>query len=146
MEDVRFSLERLYPERKLAFSVAAGLTAVCTEDDLGEMIGNLADNACKWATQTVRISATRSGVRVLIQIEDDGPGLNEDQRARALMRGERLDEGMPGHGLGLSITDEARGASRRRAAARTLGTWRALRNPGPARGLISAIKLLQLER
>ena len=74
MEDVRFSLERLYPERKLD-SRANGLAAACAEDDLGEMIGNLADNACKWAAQTVRISARGSGGRIVVQIDDDGPGL-----------------------------------------------------------------------
>ena len=103
MDDVRFSLERLYPGRKLEFDLPKGLKAICAEDDLGEMIGNLADNACKWASQMVRISAKRSGGRVLVQIDDDGRGLNEDQRAQALMRGERLDESLPGHGLGLSI-------------------------------------------
>ncbi len=103
MEDVRFSLERLYPERKLEFSVPAGLAAACAEDDFGEMIGNLADNACKWAASTVRISARRSGGRILIQVDDDGPGLNEEERTHVLTRGERLDESMPGHGLGLCI-------------------------------------------
>ena len=103
MEDVRFSLERLYPNRKLEFRVPAGLAAACTEDDCGEMIGNLADNACKWAASTVRISARRSGERILIQVDDDGAGLNEEERAHVLTRGERLDESMPGHGLGLCI-------------------------------------------
>ena len=103
MEDVRFSLERLYPERKLELTMPVGLTAACAEDDLGEMIGNLADNACKWAARTVRISARGSDGRIRVQIEDDGPGLKEDQRTRALTRGERLDETIPGHGLGLSI-------------------------------------------
>jgi signal transduction histidine kinase len=103
MEDVRFSLERLYPGRKLQFDLPNGLTAVCAEDDLGEMIGNLADNACKWATETVRVSARNSRGRILVQIDDDGPGLKEEQRAQVLARGERLDETMPGHGLGLSI-------------------------------------------
>ena len=103
MEDVRFSLERLYPGRKLQFDLPNGLTAICAEDDLGEMIGNLADNACKWATETVRVSARNSRGRILVQIHDDGPGLKEEQRAQVLARGERLDETMPGHGLGLSI-------------------------------------------
>ena len=104
MADVRFSLERLYPERKLEFSVPPGLAAACAEDDLGEMIGNLADNACKWAARTVRISAKRSGGSILVQVDDDGPGLDEEQRTHVLARGERLDESRPGHGLGLSIT------------------------------------------
>ena len=55
MEDVRFSLERLYPQRQLEFHIANALAAACAEDDLGEMIGNLADNACKWAQRIVRI-------------------------------------------------------------------------------------------
>ncbi len=103
MEDVRFSLERLYPGRKLEFSVPHGLFAACAEDDLGEMIGNLADNACKWAARTVGISARSPDGRIVVQIDDDGPGLKEEQRAQVLTRGERLDESMPGHGLGLSI-------------------------------------------
>ena len=104
MEDVRFSLERLHPQRQLEFHIANGLAAACAEDDLGEMIGNLADNACKWAQRIVRISARCPDGRVLVQIDDDGPGLNEDQRAQVLMRGERLDKSVPGYGLGLSIT------------------------------------------
>ena len=103
MEDVRFSLKRIYPERQLEFDIAEGGAAACAEDDLGEMIGNLADNACKWAARTVRISARRSGGHVLVQIDDDGPGLTDEQRAQVLARGKRLDESMPGHGLGLSI-------------------------------------------
>ena len=109
MEDVRFSLERLYPGRKLQFDLPNGLTAICAEDDLGEMIGNLADNACKWATETVRVSAGNSRGRILVQIDDDGPGLKEEQRAQVLARGERLDETMPGHGLGLSIAAKLAG-------------------------------------
>jgi signal transduction histidine kinase len=103
MEDVRFSLARLYPERRLEIRLQPALAAACAEDDLGEMIGNLADNACKWAARTVRISAWPSGARILIQVDDDGPGLSDDQREEVLARGKRLDESMPGHGLGLSI-------------------------------------------
>jgi signal transduction histidine kinase len=103
MEDVRFSLSRLYPDKTLECEVSPGLLFPGEVDDLGEMIGNLADNACKWARRAVRISAFRSGDRIRVQIEDDGPGLDETACAKALTRGERLDTAMPGHGLGLSI-------------------------------------------
>jgi signal transduction histidine kinase len=106
MDDIRFSLERLYPGKLLQIGALEGLTAACSEDDLGEMIGNLADNACKWARQRVCISAERDGGRIRICIEDDGAGLTEEQRAEALGRGKRLDERMPGHGLGLSIASQ----------------------------------------
>ena len=72
--------------------------------DLEEMIGNLAENAVKWGRSCLvfRISAGQG--RVLIAIEDDGPGLAETDAPRALIRGARLDEtGPPGAGLGLAI-------------------------------------------
>ena len=77
------------------------------------MLGNLADNACKWASSQVFISATalpgegRGGrQRLLITVEDDGPGLTEEQRQRIGKRGMRLDETKPGSGLGLSIVSD----------------------------------------
>jgi signal transduction histidine kinase len=71
--------------------------------DVDEVIGNLLDNACKWASTkvTVRIGGEAGRVRVII--EDDGPGLPEAERARVFERGIRLDESIPGTGLGLSI-------------------------------------------
>lgn len=84
------------------------------EQDLQEMVGNLLDNACKWARSTVHV-----GVRVWpvdpatpqlrLEIEDDGPGIDADQRARALGRGVRLDESVAGSGLGLAIVQELSG-------------------------------------
>ena len=100
MADVRFSLKRIYPERQLEFGIADGLAAACAEDDLGEMIGNLADNACKWAARRVRISARRAGGRVLVQIDDDGLGLTDEQVPRVLARGKRLDEACRDMALG----------------------------------------------
>ncbi|BAU46808.1 histidine kinase [Sulfurifustis variabilis] len=81
-------------------------------EDLLELLGNLLDNACKWAASRVRIevgrdhaaSAVGRGKAALrITVEDDGPGLPEVEATAALERGTRLDESVPGHGLGLAI-------------------------------------------
>lgn len=74
--------------------------------DLEEMAGNLIDNACKWARAQVTVTARRDGARLLLDIEDDGPGLTEAERARVGTRGERLDESVPGSGLGLAIVHD----------------------------------------
>lgn len=71
--------------------------------DLSELLGNLLDNACRWATAKVRIAAARADDRLKVEIGDDGPGIAADQRAKALQRGGRLDERKPGSGLGLTI-------------------------------------------
>jgi signal transduction histidine kinase len=77
--------------------------------DLEEMIGNLVDNACKWAAGRVAISGevARDGerARLVLTVEDDGPGLPEEARG-TLKRGRRLDESKPGSGLGLSIVSD----------------------------------------
>lgn len=72
--------------------------------DLEEMLGNLMDNGCKWASGRVRVRCqTRDGGRLFLTIEDDGPGLSAQQRTQVGERGERLDESVPGSGLGLAI-------------------------------------------
>jgi signal transduction histidine kinase len=71
--------------------------------DLEEMLGNLIDNGCKWARGRVRVRCERSGGRLVLTVEDDGPGLSEQQRTQVGERGERLDESVPGSGLGLAI-------------------------------------------
>ena len=67
------------------------------------MAGNLMDNACKWARSRVAVTALDAGARLALCVEDDGPGLAAADRTRVLERGERLDESVPGSGLGLSI-------------------------------------------
>jgi signal transduction histidine kinase len=74
--------------------------------DLSELLGNLLDNACKWAAGKVRIAAARKGSRLKVEIGDDGPGIAVEQRALALRRGGRLDEHKPGSGLGLTIAQD----------------------------------------
>lgn len=76
------------------------------EQDLQEMLGNLLDNACRSARTAVRVQVEREGARLLIVVDDDGPGIAPGQRASVLQRGVRLDESQPGSGLGLAIVVE----------------------------------------
>lgn len=77
--------------------------------DLQEMVGNLLDNACKWAHSRVWLTASHADGQLRIRIEDDGPGLSEAQRSRVFERGVRADERTPGTGLGLDIARELAG-------------------------------------
>ena len=78
--------------------------------DLEEILGNLLDNACKWARSEVQVSAANDADgMVVIHIDDDGPGLSPEQREQAVKRGVRLDETAPGTGLGLSIVADIAG-------------------------------------
>jgi signal transduction histidine kinase len=72
-------------------------------EDLDEILGNLLDNACKWAKSRIVLDASRSGAMVLLRLDDDGPGLPPAQRSVVLERGVRLDEASPCSGLGLAI-------------------------------------------
>ncbi|MEY2684295.1 MAG: hypothetical protein RJA09_1439 [Pseudomonadota bacterium] len=74
--------------------------------DLQEMVGNLLDNACKWAHGTVRVTLSTSGNRVVIAVDDDGPGVAPPQLQHITQRGVRLDETTPGTGLGLAIAQD----------------------------------------
>jgi len=79
------------------------------KQDLEEMVGNLLDNACKWAKSRVTVNAKRSAAdqggagHFTVTVDDDGPGLSKTERKAAVQRGKRLDETKPGSGLGLSI-------------------------------------------
>jgi signal transduction histidine kinase len=75
----------------------------CQREDLDEMLGNLLDNACKWARSRVVLAASAGGGQVVITVDDDGPGLPESMRPAVLQRGVRADEAAPGSGLGLAI-------------------------------------------
>ena len=76
------------------------------EQDVQEMLGNLLDNACKWATRRIEVSLAVNSSELLITIDDDGRGIAESERERLLSRGERADEQVPGSGLGLAIVDD----------------------------------------
>jgi signal transduction histidine kinase len=78
------------------------VTVPLDDEDMIELLGNLLDNACKWARSTVRLDLRVDGP-LRIRVEDDGPGLGEADAEQMLERGTRLDETRVGHGLGLAI-------------------------------------------
>lgn len=109
------TLMRINQDRRIAISVDCpdDLRFRGEKQDLEEMVGNLLDNACKWADGQVAVSAaldpalTSAGRSFLrLTVDDDGPGLPPEKRTEALKRGRRLDESKPGSGLGLSIVSE----------------------------------------
>jgi signal transduction histidine kinase len=106
------TLARIYSERNISFVVECPPDAKFRgeKQDLQEMVGNLLDNACKWADGRVVISvATQVGARpanakqLTVLVDDDGPGLTIPELESVVQRGKRLDETKPGSGLGLSI-------------------------------------------
>ena len=74
--------------------------------DFDELVGNLLENAAKWCKSRVNVTVTRNDDGMEVKVDDDGPGLPAEHRAKALERGKRLDESEPGTGLGLSIVNE----------------------------------------
>ncbi len=102
------ALNRIYEERKLTLSVECSNDVVFhgEKHDLEEMVGNLLDNACKWAKSDISLTVSVPRHKIVVAIEDDGPGLPKKERLAALKRGSRLDETKPGSGLGLSIVAE----------------------------------------
>ena len=105
-------MRKVHQEKNLTINVhrQADLRFRGDKQDLEEMIGNLLDNACKWADSEIRVSATAQARgrddRLVVTIDDDGPGLSGKDYEEALSRGRRMDQSVPGSGLGLSIVDE----------------------------------------
>jgi len=108
------TMEKLHRERDIAIAVDAPEHSYFRGEgqDLEQMVGNLVDNACKWAQSRVAIEvvadrpAGQDKPRVRIIVDDDGPGLSPSEREQVALRGQRLDESKPGSGLGLSIVVE----------------------------------------
>ncbi|MFI8394224.1 ATP-binding protein [Pseudomonas sp. Choline-02u-1] len=87
----------------LNYVAPPGLQLPWDREDLLELLGNLLDNACKWADAEVRLSVIERTDGFALSVEDDGPGIPEEQRTQVFSRGTRLDEQTHGHGLGLGI-------------------------------------------
>jgi signal transduction histidine kinase len=109
------TMEKIYRDKNITIDLRIEGAARFRGErpDLEEMIGNLVDNACKWASSRVSIEVVRERPDparddevVRIVVDDDGRGLSPSEREQAAMRGKRLDETKPGSGLGLSIVVE----------------------------------------
>ena len=99
------TLQRLHAARGVTIHVRIDPNHVvrAQREDLDEMLGNLLDNACKWASVSVAIAASRVDGDIAIVVEDDGPGIVAEMREAVLQRGVRADEAAPGSGFGLAI-------------------------------------------
>lgn len=112
-------MRRVHAERELSWQVqesstGQGLQTTVGLEDLQQMLGNLLDNAGKWAQSQIEVGidavkpsqADRSTWDVQITVADDGPGIADQRFSEALSRGQRLDETVPGSGLGLAIAHD----------------------------------------
>ena len=106
LRDLMSTLEAIYQQRiniDLQFTCIGHISA--DREDMMELIGNMIDNACKWADSQVCITMhQQNGLSIVI--EDDGPGMDSTEQTLVLERGIRMDESKQGHGLGLSIVGE----------------------------------------
>jgi signal transduction histidine kinase len=133
--EVARALRRLFAGRGLEIAVAGDANARVPVDqqDLAEMVGNLLENACKWARTRVELRVGREGAGVIVSVTDDGPGLSAEEREAVVARGARLDEATPGSGLGLAIVRDLadlHGGGLELAAAEGGGLLARLRLPG----------------
>jgi len=108
VEGLSRTLQRLYENRELNIQVEVSPAheVRVQREDLDEMLGNLLDNACKWAKSSITIHSSESNNRIQITIDDDGPGLTPSLRTSVLQRGVRADEESSGSGLGLAIVKD----------------------------------------
>ena len=111
--DLRAALLKVYAGKDLSIELAVERESQFVGDrgDFTELLGNLVDNACKWCRSRVRVTVAidpqaGSRERLSLAVEDDGPGISEEDRARVLQRGVRTDESVPGHGLGLAMVHD----------------------------------------
>lgn len=108
------SLNKVYIDKAINFEITVPdqCPVYCEEGDLYEIIGNLLDNACKWCQQAVKVSITlnqrknRRNFSLLLEIEDDGPGIPVGKFNDILKRGIRADENIHGHGIGMTVVYE----------------------------------------
>jgi len=107
-EDLVFAMQRIYQQRKLEYDCSQVQESCFRGDgqDLEEMLGNLMDNASKWARKKVLVCCSVQEDRLILVVEDDGPGIPDGSMGSVMHRGNKLDESKPGHGQGLGIVND----------------------------------------
>lgn len=107
-ERLTASLAKVYPEKNIGVEVRVPPDLVFrgAEGDLMELLGNLMDNAVKWARSRVEVGAETGHGRLCVTVEDDGPGIPPERSTQVLQRGTRVDQAVPGHGIGLAVVLE----------------------------------------
>ena len=103
LDSVQRAVDRLYEEVTIDVAGDKKAMARVERQDLDEMLGNLIENAAKYGNGRVFVTVAGDATCVEIEVEDDGPGIPEEERTRIFDRGARLDTGKPGTGLGLAI-------------------------------------------
>jgi two-component system sensor histidine kinase PhoQ len=105
VERLLAAMAKVYADKALHAECAVGteLGFRGDEGDLTELLGNLLDNAFKWARSRVRVSASAVQGALHVSVEDDGPGIAPESAQDILERGTRADESVPGHGIGLAV-------------------------------------------
>ena len=105
VEKLKTSLAKLHRGKAIAIDLDVPTTLAFRgrEGDLMEVLGNLMDNACKWARSQVRVAGARHPTGLELTVDDDGPGIDSALAERLLERGARADETVPGHGIGLAM-------------------------------------------
>ncbi len=115
LNDLADTLKIMYRDKclNIILHIAPEAKPVIDREDLLELAGNLLDNACKWARSEIRVSFTANG-QIRLVVEDDGPGVTDNECKLLSKRGRRLDESVTGYGLGLAIahyiTDQYHGS------------------------------------
>jgi two-component system sensor histidine kinase PhoQ len=104
------SLDKVYRDKQVTVDLQLDTSATFTGDeaDLTEILGNLLENAYKYCRSAVRVcvNTEQPDDGIGISIEDDGPGIAVDQVGTVLQRGKRMDESIPGQGIGMSMASE----------------------------------------
>ena len=108
VDDLLFSMQLLHKSRNLEFSTRLenGISFSGDTQDLEEMLGNLLDNAGKWAKHKVDIIGNINNGQLQLIVQDDGPGIDDKHIDQITKRGRRLDETVAGSGLGLDIISD----------------------------------------
>ena len=108
VDDLKKTLDKVYRDKRVACAVdvAPGVVFRGDPGDLTEIVGNLMDNAYKYCRGRVRVAATSNADRLVITIGDDGRGIDSAAALTLFQRGKRMDESVPGQGIGLAVVRE----------------------------------------